>query len=173
MIDLMKSSGCVKLNFPVESGSQDIINNVIKKPLNLEKVRKLMAYCKSINLDYSMFLLIGLPGEKIADIWKSFSFAVKCGVYVPHISVATPYPGTELFTISKQNGYFVREFSLDDLFLRGYSIATPEWSVLQLKILLFTGSLYLRWYGFLNNPTYKIKILFKHPLKTFKNLFKV
>jgi radical SAM superfamily enzyme YgiQ (UPF0313 family) len=48
MIDLMKKSGCINLNFPVESGSQRVLKDIIKKPLMLEKVKRLTTYCKTI-----------------------------------------------------------------------------------------------------------------------------
>jgi len=55
MIDLMKESGCIKLNFPIESGSQQVIDKIIKKPVKLSKVRRLIEYCKKIKLNYSIF----------------------------------------------------------------------------------------------------------------------
>jgi len=173
MIDLMKQSGCIKLNFPVESGSQNVLNNVIKKPLNLDKVKKLIRHCQKISLDYGMFIVIGLPGEKLSDMWQSFRFAANCGVYVPHISVATPYPGTELFSICKEKSYFAREFTLDDLFIKSFSIRTLDWNEYALKRMLFKGNLYLRWKSFLAHPFYKIKKLIKHPIVSIRNIFKV
>ena len=53
MIDLMKKSGCIKLNFPVESGSQRVLKEIIKKPLNLEKVKRLLKYFGIQNLTAS------------------------------------------------------------------------------------------------------------------------
>jgi len=173
MIDLMKLSGCIKLNFPVESGSQDILNTVIKKPLNLNKVKKLIKHCQEIGLDYGMFLVIGLPGEKISDMWQSFRFAVDCGAYNPHVSVATPYPGTELFMTCKEKGYFAREFKLDDLFITSFSIRTPDWNENDVRNMLFRGRLYIRWKNFLRQPVYKIKRLVRHPVASIKNIFKI
>lgn len=152
MIDLMKESGCIKLNFPVESGSQDVLNTIIKKPLNLEKVKALVKYCQKIKLDYGMFLVIGMPGEKISDIWQSFKFAVECGCYLPHVSIATPYPGTELFSICKANGYLAREFTLDDLFIRSFSIKTTDWSEKDLKKVYSRGMGYFKIRGMIANP---------------------
>jgi len=78
-----------------------------------------------------------MPGENIADIWKSFRFAADCGCFIPNISVATPYPGTELFDICLKNGYFARKFSLDDLFVRSFMIRTPEWDENKLREVMF------------------------------------
>lgn len=143
MLDLIKESGCIKLNFPVESGSQKVLDTVIKKPLKLNKVKALIEYCRKIKLDYGMFLIIGLPGETKKDIWQTFKFAASCKVFKPHFSIATPYPGTLLFEQCKNDVLFSREFSLDDLFIRSYLIKTREWDGEDLKRLLKRGSFYL------------------------------
>ena len=151
-LDLMKASGCIRINFPVESGSQRVLNEVIRKPLNLSKVRGLISYCRKIKLDYGMFLVIGMPGETMAEIWESFRFAASCGVYEPHISVATPYPGTKLLEICQESGCLKKEFNLDDLFIRSFLIKTEEWDSGDLENILLKGNLYLRFNQIFHNP---------------------
>jgi len=152
MIDLMKRSGCVKINFPVESGSQRVLDTIMKKPIKLSRIKELITYCRKISLDCEMFLLIGMPGETLEDIWSSFGFAAKCGCYEPHISVATPYPGTKLFEECTQRGYFARGFTLDDLFIKSFMIQTPYWSEDELKQILSKGLLYLKIKSLMRNP---------------------
>jgi len=152
MIDLMKQSGCTKLNFPVESGSQKVLDTIIKKPIRLSRIKQLIKHCRKSNLNCGMFLVIGMPGETIEDIWASFRFAAKCGCYEPHISVATPYPGTKLFQECMQKGFFAREFTLDDLFIKSFIIKTPNWSEHELRQTLSRGLLYLKIKSLVDNP---------------------
>ncbi len=152
LIDIMKKSGCVQLNFPVESGSQRVLSEIINKPLDLEKIKSLIAHCKSIGLSYGIFLVMGLPGETKKDIWKSVKFAEECGCYNPHISVATPYPGTKLFEICKSEKFFAREFSLDDLFIKSFMLSTDQWTEDDLKKIQFRAKLYLRFKMLINDP---------------------
>ena len=165
MIDLMKRSGCIMLNFPVESGSQRVLKQVIKKPLDLGKVRKLIAHCQEIGLGHSMFLVIGMPGETLSDMWASVRFAGECGCYTPHISVATPYPGTELYDHCIKEGYFSRPFSLDDLFIRSYLIETPDWNERDLRRMLTKATLYLKLRNVMAQPSKIIEYLVKMLLK--------
>lgn len=144
MLELMKASGCLRINFPVESGSQRVLDEVINKPLNLSKVRKLISYCRKIKLDYGMFLVIGMPGETITEMWQSFRFAASCGVYTPHISVATPYPGTRLLEDCKKNSFLKKEFVLEDLFIRSFLIKTDRWDSRSLENIMLKGSIYLK-----------------------------
>lgn len=157
MLDLMKKSGCIRLNFPVESGSQYILDNIIQKPLKLTKVVKLAKYCRKINLNYGMFLVIGMPGEKLNDMWTSIRFAAYCGCYDPHISVATPYPGTKLFEECMEKGYFYQKFTLDDLFIRSFMIRTPEWDERHLRKILLMGYIYLKCHELFQNPLYFLR----------------
>lgn len=143
MLDLMKKSGCIMINFPVESGSQRVLSDIIKKPLDLAKVKRLIKYCKTIGLDYGMFLVIGMPGEKIEDMWQSFHFAAECGCYNPHISVATPYAGTELHDVCIKNSYIDPDFDFSDLFIRSFCITTEDWNGDDLKRILKNGRRYL------------------------------
>jgi magnesium-protoporphyrin IX monomethyl ester (oxidative) cyclase len=152
LVDLMKGSGCIKLNFPVESGCQRVLNSIIRKPLNLSKVRKLIKHCKRIKLNYGMFLVIGLPGEQLSEMWESIVFSASNGVYDPHISVATPYPGTDLFEVCKKNNLFSRKYSFDDLFLRSFMIKTKDWDGTDISRVLFRAKFYLKIRQFFSNP---------------------
>jgi len=157
MIDLIKESGCVNLNFPVESGSQRVLADIIKKPLKLAKVKELINYCRKIGLNTGMFLVVGMPGEKIGDIWKSFHFAAECRCYSPHISVATPYPGSKLFDDCIKNNYFSRSFSLDDLFIKSFTIKTPDWDEDILRRTIFKGYLFLKLSEIIRDPLQFLK----------------
>ncbi len=143
MLEAMKASGCLRVNFPVESGSQRVLDTIIKKPLKLDHVRRLIVYCQKIGLDCGMFLVVGMPGETIPDIWASFRFAASCRCFEPHISVATPYPGTDLYDTCRENGYLSREVRMEDYYTRSFLIRTPHWSVRKLARTLFWGRVYL------------------------------
>ena len=157
MIDLMKKSGCIKLNFPAESGSQDVVDRIINKPIKLKRIKELIKHCHKIGLDCGMFLVMGMPGEKLGDIWKSFTFAAESGCYEPVISVATPYPGTKLFEECAKKGLFAKEFELDDLSTRGFMIRTADWDEKDLKRIFVKGDLYLKFRNFVAHPGRSIK----------------
>jgi anaerobic magnesium-protoporphyrin IX monomethyl ester cyclase len=164
LIDLMQQSGCVQLNFPIESGSQFVLEHIIKKPVKLGRAKELMAHCQKIGLSYSMFLVIGMPGEKLADMWKSFRYAADCGCYNPHISVATPYPGSQLFNNCVEHNWFSKPFSLDDLYIRSFLIQTDDWNQHDLRRTLLLGHLYFKWRLLMDDPPGFFS-WFKHALK--------
>lgn len=130
----MKQSGCYRVNLGIESGNQHVVNNVIRKPLDLKKVPPLVDYARSIGLHVGFFIVIGNPGETLHQMRDSYRFARQNKVY-PHVSVAMPLPGTELLETAKKNGYLVEGFSWENLTIHHYSLQTPDWTVEELRAL--------------------------------------
>lgn len=144
LIAKMKASGCYKLNMAIETGNQWVMDNLIKKPLKLAKVKPLVEYARMVGLEVGMFLVIGMPGETEEQMWDSFRFAAELEIYTPHVSIATPYPGSELYNICVENKFLTEDFSLDDLYIRSYSITTPDWDGEKLAAIQLSGSRYLK-----------------------------
>lgn len=159
LISKMKQSGCYHINFALETGNQHVMDKIIKKPLQLAKAKPLVHYAKSIGLDVGIFLVIGMPGETEEQIWDSFKMANELEIYLPFLSIATPYPGTELYDICRKEDYFRDNFSLDDLFIRSYPLNTPNWDSEKLQQIYNNGLRYLF-----------LSFLRKHPLEFLKVL---
>ena len=159
ILDRMKESGCVGLNLALESGNQYVIDNIIKKPLKLEKVVPLIKYARRIGLQVNTFFVVGLPGETIEQIRDTFSFARKMKFYHPHISVLTPYPGTEVLEICKEKGYLVEDFNFDDLMITRYNIETQDWTIRELDNVIKSETRILRMHYYLGHPFGFIKDL--------------
>lgn len=144
IISKMKASGCYKLNMAIETGNQLVMDNLIKKPLKLHKVKPLVEYARKVGLEVGMFLVIGMPGETEEQMWDSFKFAAELELFTPHVSIATPYPGSELYEVCVENKYLAEGFSFDDLYIRSYAIATPEWDGEKLAAIRMAGSRFLK-----------------------------
>jgi magnesium-protoporphyrin IX monomethyl ester (oxidative) cyclase len=157
LIDKMKACGCHGLNLALESGSQYVLDNIIKKPLKLEKAKRLARYAQDIGLNVRIFLIVGMPGETKGQIWDTFRLAKELEIYNPFISVATPYPGTELYDICRAKKYLPDDFSFDDLYIRAFSISTEDWTGEELREILARGQRFL--------STSHLK---KHPLSFFR-----
>jgi len=139
----MKESGCYQLNLALESGSQYVLDNIIKKPLKLTKAKPLIKYAKEIGLRTSIYLIIGMPGETLEQIKETFRLAEELETYDPHISIATPYPGTELYDVCIKKGYIDSNFNFDELFIRSFCITTEDWNGDDLKRILKHGRRHL------------------------------
>jgi magnesium-protoporphyrin IX monomethyl ester (oxidative) cyclase len=77
------------------------------------------------------------------QMWDTFRLARELGIYRPFISIATPYPGSELHETCLKNGYLSEDFSLDDLYIRSFPISTKDWTGEQVQRLFEQGQRYL------------------------------
>jgi len=136
LIKKMKESGCYRLSFAIESGNQEFLNKVIKKPLKLEFVPQLINYARRLGIEISVFFIVGIPGETEKTIRDSFRFSRKIGVFRPFISIATPYPGTQMLDLCEENGYLVEGFDQANLTIKQYNIQTPALPINKLKKIL-------------------------------------
>ncbi len=104
-----KASGCQNLVVAIESGVQRVIDEVVKKRLDLSQVDEFMAGCQAENLRCYAFYVMGLPGETREEICRTIDFALeKFEKYdvLPSIFKVTALPGTEVYDTAIANGYF-------------------------------------------------------------------
>ncbi|UCD84418.1 MAG: cobalamin-dependent protein, partial [Deltaproteobacteria bacterium] len=105
LLQLMKASGCYELTLAIESGDQEVLSNIIKKPLNLDRVESLTRSIQKLKIRTHSFFIVGFPGETKENIHRTLSFARKLRLTSSWVFIANPLPGTKLFEICKEKGY--------------------------------------------------------------------
>jgi anaerobic magnesium-protoporphyrin IX monomethyl ester cyclase len=133
LIKLMKRAGCAEIIIAVESGVQKTLDKIIRKPLKLKKVDEVLRIANEIEIPVSACFIVGLPGETLEDIEETFIYASKKSFKDCFFSLATPYPGSELFKKCLENDFFSKEYRLEDLYLWSYMIETNDWTISELK----------------------------------------
>ncbi len=136
LLELMKRSGCYEFTMGIESGDQEVLNKIVKKPLNLKKVESLVKIMKQLKIRTGAFFVLGLPGETKAQMRNTINFAKKLGLQFAEFFVATPHPGTELYEICKEKGYLRDGFNFTDIEYLNPSITTPEFSAQEVRKLV-------------------------------------
>lgn len=101
----MKSAGCQRVFFGIESGVQQLLNNV-KKDFTLEDVRRGIALCKKAKLETIGFFMLGLPGETKELSLRTIAFAKELDLDFAKFNLTVPYPGTELYKELIKQGKF-------------------------------------------------------------------
>ena len=104
-LKIMRDNGCRLLLVGFESGDQAILNN-IKKGIRIDRAREFVAHCKDLGLQIHGTFIVGLPGETPQTIQQTIKFAQQIDPESLQVSLAAPYPGTELYTQAQENGWF-------------------------------------------------------------------
>jgi radical SAM superfamily enzyme YgiQ (UPF0313 family) len=107
----MKNVGCMKINFGVESSSQQILDT-LNKGITLDQIRKAFNLCKQIDLRTHAYLMIGSPGENAKTISATEALIKEIKPDDIYISVTSPLHMTKLFDdLSKENAILAQNWS--------------------------------------------------------------
>jgi radical SAM superfamily enzyme YgiQ (UPF0313 family) len=108
---LMKKAGCVRLNFGIESGNDEILK-ILKKNFTTKAVRNAVRMAKKAGIEVDGMFMIGLPGETDETIKQTIDFAVELKVRYAIFNIFVPYPGCELWdTLNGQNKIHFNKWS--------------------------------------------------------------
>jgi radical SAM superfamily enzyme YgiQ (UPF0313 family) len=71
--------------------------------------------------------ILGLPVETEQSIQNTINFARELDVFSLQVSLAAPYPGTELYEMARQNGWFSKKDKGDILHGDGFQQSALEY----------------------------------------------
>jgi len=103
-----KDSGLRLFLVGYESGNADILQR-IKKGVTLDEMRRFTRACHQAGVVIHGTFILGLPVETRESIENTIRFAKELDVFSLQVSLAAPYPGTELFEMARQNGWFAQK----------------------------------------------------------------
>lgn len=101
---IMKKAGCRLLIPGMESGSQQILNN-IHKGTNLKQIQNYVKYAKKVGLLIHACYMVGNEGETKETMQETLDLALKLNTDTAQFFPLIPYPGTEAYDWAKSNGY--------------------------------------------------------------------
>jgi len=151
----MKEAGCVSVWFGVESGSQDVLNEMHKE-ISTDQTIRAIGWVRELKLKPVPNVLLGFPGETKESALKTIKFTQKISPDdVTYYNIATPLPGTPLYDRVKENGW-LRITDFDKYDCKTPIFETPTLSMKEQEELLEKAfqSFYLR-------PTYILRMFLK------------
>ncbi len=96
MLDIMKKSGCQRINFGIESGNNETLRD-LKKNFTTDDVEKAVKMAHKSRIEIDGMFMMGLPGETEEKIMETIKFAIKLNIRYAIFNIFVPYPGCELW----------------------------------------------------------------------------
>lgn len=117
-MQLLYDAGFRQIVFPVESGSQRILDKYASGKLNLEKmdVENLVRVAVDIGIACPINMMIGFPDETEGEIAKSIMYAQKLiDAGAPYVTffIPIPFPGSVLYDIAIKGNHLDPAFNPD------------------------------------------------------------
>lgn len=103
LLKIMKDAGCWLLSIGIESGSNEILKNALKK-IDTGQVEKCIEVINRNGLKTIGYFMFGLPGEDKDTIEETISFSLKLKLDYAYFFVATPFPGTMFYKYAEDSG---------------------------------------------------------------------
>jgi hopanoid biosynthesis associated radical SAM protein HpnJ len=103
-LKVMRDNGLRLLLVGYETGNQQILHN-IKKGMRIDVARRFTRDCHELGITIHGTFILGLPGETRETIEETIRFACEINPHTIQVSLAAPYPGTELYRQAVENGW--------------------------------------------------------------------
>lgn len=112
MASYMYKSGCRLVSIGVESGSQEVLDNIGKK-ITLDDIRNTVKILKKNKIKIYNYFVIGLPWETEKTVEETIKFAIELDSNFISFYTAAPLPGTRFFAYAMMNKLVVDNLSFD------------------------------------------------------------
>lgn len=121
----MKNSGCLKVAFGVESGSQRVLD-LVHKQIRVEQVAEAVRLTREAGIPHveGNFIIGSDLSETLEDIEMTRELIKSVPWTFISVTVIVPYPGTQVYTSMKDRRYIDSDAAWEDFVMFG---RTPKW----------------------------------------------
>jgi len=112
LVRQLKRSGCYRIYFGVESGSQKVLD-YLDKGITVDQIKKAFHLANTYGIDSVAYIMIGAPYEQQEDIDETMRLVRKIRPRHLHCSVCTPMPKTHMYQKLLTEGLIKHDYWLD------------------------------------------------------------
>jgi radical SAM superfamily enzyme YgiQ (UPF0313 family) len=104
IVGRLKEAGCRSVAISLESGNESLRKQVLNRAISDEVLLKAYAILRDHDIKIFSNVMLGLPEATLADDKRSLDLTFACRPTYASFTVFTPFPGTELYRLCKENG---------------------------------------------------------------------
>lgn len=109
-VDLLKKAGGVSVTVGIETGNEWLRKTILKKGTSNENILKARQLLREAGIKICSLNMIGIPGETPKMAQETLDFNKKLDPDWLACSIFSPYPGTALYQLCQEEGYFRKDF---------------------------------------------------------------
>ncbi|MEA3364881.1 MAG: PssD/Cps14F family polysaccharide biosynthesis glycosyltransferase [Candidatus Hydrogenedentes bacterium] len=106
VLKVMKEAGCYRVYFGIESGVQRVLD-ALNKRITVDQAREAVANARKAGLEVGAYFMLGNVGETPEDMDTTIDFAMSLDLDIIQYTIATPYPGTQMYRQIEEDGRFL------------------------------------------------------------------
>lgn len=110
LLQLLAEAGCQQITYGVESGSERIRRQVMRRPVTNQRFRDVFRWTREAGIQVTANYMLGLPDETRDDLEQTLALAEELDVLDFGYFVFYPYPGTQLFHECREKGYLPENY---------------------------------------------------------------
>ncbi len=105
LIEALAGAGCAHIVYGVESGSERVRREIMKRPVTNQRLVEIFDRTKEAGIMVTANYMMGLPGETREDLQATIALHQDLKPLDFGYFVFYPFPGTALFQTCRQRGY--------------------------------------------------------------------
>jgi radical SAM superfamily enzyme YgiQ (UPF0313 family) len=143
LIEALAAAGCRHVVYGVESGSERVRREIMKRPVKNDRLVEVFRRTKDAGMLVTANYMIGVPGETREDLRATIELHHRLEPLDFGYFVFYPFPGTQLFQVCRQRGWLPQNWqdlparhdrsilNLPDLTQDDIAAAYAEWTAIR------------------------------------------
>lgn len=111
----LAEAGCFYTCFGVESGSDRIRNEILKKNVTNQQIIDTAKFFKKYGIKYVTYNMFGLPTETLTEAFETMELNAEIGSNISTPTILQPIIGTTIYKFIQDNDLFVPEFTPEQM----------------------------------------------------------
>ena len=115
VIKNLKESGCILVQFGIESGNERIRKEILNKHVTDKQIINTGRLLKKYGIVFGASNMVGLPTETLDDVYKTMELNSLIKVDIPICNILQPYPKTKILSYAKEHNLIEDDFNINNL----------------------------------------------------------
>jgi len=126
MVKQLKKAGCQGIHYGVEAGTEKVLK-VLNKNITLKQAKEAFNFTRKHKVPILAYFMIGNPTETKEDIYETFRVARSLNPDYVHMTILTPFPGTEIYLEGLKKGIIKKDYWKEFARNPSPSFRAPHW----------------------------------------------